>query len=149
MSCFHQSGDFKWWCFRRPCHQSMLLLLVLTRLPCYAGWHRTLEECAALLFAECINSGSPNTGWQRSLPGWILREHVARYKCVHSHSSLLVWYLSQCGPLRWNYCHSWQDDSLQVIKEVMIQKHLADSWATDRFCSHPYQSNCRQHLLGL
>lgn len=117
----------------------------------YAGWQRPLKEYAALLFIECIRSGSPNTGWtrRRSLPGWILSEHVARYKCVRSHSSLLVWYLSQCGPLRWNYCHSWQDDSLQVIKEVMIQKRLADSWATDRFCSHPYLSNCGQHLFGL
>lgn len=81
------------------------------RIPCYAGWHRTLEECAALLFTESINSGSPNTGWQHSLPWWILTKHVARYKCVHSHSSMLGWYLCQCGPLRWNYCHSWQDDS--------------------------------------
>lgn len=119
----------------------MLFLLMMTRLPCYAGWHRTLEECAALLFTECINSGSPNTGWQRSLPGWILGEHVARYKCALSHSSVLVWYLSQCGPLRWNYCHSWQDDSLQVIKEVMIQKHLADSEPqTDSALARIYQT---------
>lgn len=48
------------------------------------------------------------------------------WMCAHSqsHSSMLSWYLCQCGPLRWNYCHSWRDDSLQVIKEVMIQKHL-------------------------
>lgn len=44
------------------------------------------------------------------------------------------WSLCQCGPLRWNYCHSWQDDSLQVIKEVLMRKHLAGLWAPDRIC---------------
>lgn len=50
----------------------------------YAGWHRTLKECAGLLFIECINSGSPNIGRQRSLPGRILRKHVTKCKCVLS-----------------------------------------------------------------
>lgn len=50
----------------------------------YAGWHRTLEECAALRFIECINSESPNIGRQRSLRGRILRKHVTKCKCVHS-----------------------------------------------------------------
>lgn len=72
------------------------------------------------------------------------------YMCAlsQSHSSMPGWYLCQCGPLRWNYCHSWQDDSLEVIKEVLIQKHLAGLWAPDRFCSHPNLSNHRQHLSG-
>ncbi len=50
----------------------------------YAGWHTTPEECAALLFIECINSGSPNISRQRSLPGRILRKHATKSKCVHS-----------------------------------------------------------------
>lgn len=57
-----------------------------------------------------------------------------------SHSFSLGWSLCQCGPLWRNYCHSWQHDSLQAIKEVLIQKHLAGYWwqgVSDRFYSHP------------
>lgn len=94
----------------------------------YAGWHRTLAECAVLLFIECINSGGPNIGRQRSLPpenSQKARYQISMCALSQSHSSMPGRYLCQCGPLRWNYCHSWQDDSLQVIKEVLIQKHLA------------------------
>ena len=72
-------------------------------------------------------------------PGRVLSEHATKCKRAlsQSHSSVMGWYLCQCGPLRWNYCHSWQEDSLQVIKEVLIQKHLAAYWAPDRFWLSP------------
>lgn len=102
-------------------------------------------------FIGCINSGGVNTGWQCSAARAGRVSQKARVEMLtlalsQSQSSML----SQCGPLTWNYCHSWQDDSRQVIKEVLIQKHLADlrELQTAPALAQIWQSHT-QHLFGL
>lgn len=110
-----------------------------------AGWHTTPEECAALSFhffflsffflIEHINLGKCKRRSTASLrKGPEFPESARRRTQQPAPGRSHWWSLCQCGPLRWNYCHSWQDDSLQVIKEVLMRKHLAGLWAPDRIC---------------